>query len=374
MDKKLVISSDSHIVEPPELFVDRMDSKYGDRIPHLVNEHPYDYWYADHQRMGVLGSFGTSTGMRFDRPQDIVREGRMADIRPGGYDPHAHVRDLDLDGVHADILYPSIGLEMFSVPDKEILRDIFAAYNLWLSDFCSAYPDRLKGIAMVLLDDEIEAGISDLKKAVESGFAGAMISVFPSPRHFYDQPMYDPFWEAAQDMDIPLSLHTGTNRPSLVKTETTSGVSQSGANRVNAEYWVRMSLSHMVLSGVFEKYPNLKVVEVEHDLAWIPFFFNRLDVTYIERHTQAPYRYKGDILPSDFMRGNVYHSFQEDGLGIRDRDIIGVENLLWGSDYPHAESTFPKSQEILDNILEGVPEEEKALIVGGNAARLYKLN
>ncbi len=185
--------------------------------------------------------------------------------------------------------------------------------------------------------------------------------------------MYDPFWEAAQDLDIPLSLHTGTNRPSPVKSVTTSGVSQSGANRVNAEYWVRMSLSHMVLSGVFERYPDLKVIEVEHDLAWIPFFFSRLDVTYIERHTQTPYRYKGDILPSDFMRRNVFHSFQEDGLGIRDRDIIGVENLLWGSDYPHAESTFPKSQEILDNILEGVPEEEKALIVGGNAARLYKL-
>ena len=83
--------------------------------------------------------------------------------------------------------------------------------------------------------------------------------------------------------------------------------------------------------------------------------------------------YKGEALPSDFMRSNVYHSFQEDGLGIRDRDIIGVENLLWGSDYPHAESTFPESQRILDEILVGVPEDEKALIVGGNAARLYNL-
>ena len=84
---------------------------------------------------------------------------------------------------------------------------------------------------------------------------------------------------------MPLSLHTGTNGPSPVKIATTSGASQSGANRVNAEYWVRMFLSHLVLSGVFERHPNLKVVEVEHDLAWLPYFFNRLDITYIERPT-----------------------------------------------------------------------------------------
>ena len=220
---------------------------------------------------------------------------------------------------------------------------------------------------MVLLDDKIEAGIADLHKAAKTGFAGTMISVFTAPDHLYDQPMYEHFWEVAQGLDMPLSLHTGTNRPSPVKIATTSGVSQSGANRVNAEYWVRMSLSHLVLSGVFERYPNLKVVEVEHNLAWLPYFFNRLDITYIERPTQTRYRFKGDSPLSDFMRRNVFHSFQEDELGIRDRDIIGVENLLWGSDYPYAESTFPKSEEISERILKDVPEEEKALIVGGNA-------
>lgn len=372
MDDRAVISSDSHIVEPPELFIDRMDPKYNDRIPHLVHEDPYDFWYVDNQKLGVLGSFGASAGMRFDRPQDIIREGRMKDILPGGYDPHARIQDMDLDGVYADVLYPSIGLELYGIEDKQILRDIFAAYNDWLSDYCSSYPNRLKGIAMILLDDEIHAGIKDLYKASKGGFVGAMISVFPSPQHFYDQPMYEPFWQVAQELDMTLSLHVSTNRPSSVKSPTTSGVSQSGANRVNAEYWVRMSLCHLVLSGVFERFPDLRVIEVEHDLAWLPFFFNRLDITYKERTTQTPYRYKGGFLPSDFMRRNVFHSFQEDDLGIRDRDIIGVENLLWGSDYPHAESTFPKSQEILDRILCDVPDEERALIVGGNASKLYK--
>ncbi len=97
----------------------------------------------------------------------------------------------------------------------------------------------------------------------------------------------------------------------------------------------------------------------------------RMDTTYVERHSQAAYRYSSDALPSDFMRRNVYHGFQEDELGIRLRDIISVDRIMWGSDYPHAESTFPESQRILNEIMEGVPEEERAMLVGGNCAELY---
>jgi predicted TIM-barrel fold metal-dependent hydrolase len=116
------------------------------------------------------------------------------------------------------------------------------------------------------------------------------------------------------------------------------------------------------------------IVNVEHDLAWIPYYMARMDVTYIERPTQATYRFKNGMLPSDFMKRNIYHSFQEDGHGVRDRHLIGVDKLIWASDYPHAESTFPRSQEVLDQILEGVPEKEKAMIAGENCARLYKLS
>ena len=131
------------------------------------------------------------------------------------------------------------------------------------------------------------------------------------------------------------------------------------------------SLTQIIFSGTLEKYPELIVANVEHELSWIPFFTSRMDFAYKERQRSAPYRFKNDAMPSDFMRRNVYHSFQEDPVGIQLRDLIGVDRLMWGSDYPHAESTFPKSLEILDEILEGVPSDEKALIVGGNAERLY---
>ena len=124
---------------------------------------------------------------------------------------------------------------------------------------------------------------------------------------------------------------------------------------------------------MFERFPDLRVVNVEHELSWLPFFMHRMDVTYIERTEQASYRYKENMTPSDYMKRNVYHSFQEDGPGIRLRDIIGVNNIMWGNDYPHAESTFPESQRVLSEILADVPEEEQSLIVSGNCKRLYNL-
>ena len=116
---------------------------------------------------------------------------------------------------------------------------------------------------------------------------------------------------------------------------------QSGADRCNHDYFVRMDLAQMIYVGVFERYPKLKVVEAEHEIAWLPYFIKRMDLNYKERHENIPYRFKGDTLPSDFMRNNVLHSFQEDDLGIQMRALIGVHTLMWGSDYPHAESTFP---------------------------------
>ena len=368
----LTISSDSHVVEPPRLWTDRMDPSHGDRIPRLEIGDPHDQWYCDGEIVGTLGG-ASSAGMRFSRPQDIILDGSFAKVPPGGYDPNAHVQDLDVDGVYASVLYSSVAGNMYAVPDANFLREVFTAYNLWLSEFCSAHPARLKGIAQVMLDDDMGAGIAQLNHAAELGLCGAMIPVFPKPSETYDLPMYEPLWAAAQDLGMPLSLHVGTKRPGVgvAQMRTEGKVTQSATERSVTDYWVRLSLGHMVFSGVFERYPNLRVVNVEHELSWIPFFMKRMDTTYLERHTQATHRYKSDALPSDFMRRNVYHGFQEDELGIRLRDIIGVDRVMWGSDYPHAESTFPESQRILDEIMVDVPDNERAMLVGGNCAELY---
>ena len=142
-----------------------------------------------------------------------------------------------------------------------------------------------------------------------------------------------------------------------------------------ADYWVRVALGHLVLEGVFERYPRLRVGSAEHELAWVPYFLDRLDYTYAQRARRAHWhRYQTDARPSDFFRRNVFLSFQEDALGIRDRALIGVDLLLWGSDYPHTESTFPRSRIILERILDGVPPEEQRQITRSNVARLYRFD
>jgi predicted TIM-barrel fold metal-dependent hydrolase len=138
---------------------------------------------------------------------------------------------------------------------------------------------------------------------------------------------------------------------------------------------VRVSLGHLILEGVFERYPRLRVGSAEHEIAWVPYFLDRLDYTYTQRARRTHWvRYRTDVLPSDFFRQNAFLSFQEDAMGIRDRALIGVDGLMWGSDYPHTESTFPRSRTILERILDGVPGEERRQITASNVARLYQFD
>jgi len=364
-----VISSDSHVFEPSDLWTTRIDLPFRHRAPRVISDGVYDQWIVEGDKK--VGSIGlvSQAGTRFEAPEHITFGGRIQDVRPGGYDPQEHVKDMDLDGVFGGVLYPSNGLFFFRIPDSSLLSAIFRAYNDWLAEFCRAYPTRLKGIAMVNIDD-VTDGIGELERAASLGMAGAMIAVYPLPEKPYSLAHYEPFWAAAQDLDMPISLHTATHRPGP-GLPTLDNTSQTATQRANIDYWVRCSLSDMIYAGVLERYPRLKVVAVEFELAWIPYFLRQLDYVYIERQQQATYRFKDQMLPSDFFHRNVYVSFQEDDLGIQLRHRIGVDQLMWGSDYPHAESTWPKSQLILERILADVPEAEQAKIAGENVAQLY---
>jgi len=147
---------------------------------------------------------------------------------------------------------------------------------------------------------------------------------------------------------------------------------QTAEDFPNREYDARQCVYQMIFSGAFERYHKLKVGVVEFEISWAPYFMSRMDNFYRHRAVGVHgKRFKNSALPSDFFKSNVFIGFQEDALGIQLRHHIGVDNLLWGSDYPHAESTFPKSREILEQIFEGVAEEDKIKIAGENTARLY---
>ena len=375
MSNYRIISSDNHVFEPPDLWTSRIESKFKDRAPQVHREADGDWWYCD--GLKVLGTGfgfgGAQTGRRFDEAEKLTHGDVFENVRPGGYIPEEQIKDMELDGVDVSILYPTTGLQLYKIPDGALISAIFRTYNDWVAEFCLASPKRLKGIAMTNIDD-VAVGVAELTHRAHQGFVGAMIPVYPPEGRKYDSPEYDLLWEAAQDLEMPLSLHLATNRFGSGEGDG----NRPGGGRVaispNTDFFVRVSLADMILAGVFERFPKLQVGAVENELGWVPFFLRRIDYTYDQRgFGREGYRFKEDMMPSDYFHRNVFLGFQEDDLGIRMRDMIGVDSLQWGSDYPHMESTFPRSRQILEEILADCTEEEKAKIAGGNAARVYKL-
>ena len=369
MDELLVISSDSHVFEPPGLWSERIDAEFRERAPRMQRVGEVDHLVVEKDQMIAGIGLISNAGARFENPEQISAHGRFEDVHVGGYDPAQHIRDMKIDGVSGELLYPSQGLFYFKVADSRLMSAIFRAYNDWLAEFCSADNDRLKGVAMINLDDVAE-GVTELERAARLGMAGAMITEYPQEHRRYDNPEYEPFWAAAQDLNLPVSLHTATRREGRSRGAGATSV-RDASGRATKVFYPATSICDIIFSGVFERYPNLKLAIVEFELSWVPYLLDSMDYTYVERQEEAYYRFKGDARPSDFFHNNVYLSFQEDAVGIRLRDIIGVDRLMWGSDYPHSESTFPRSREVLSEILEGVPVAEQASIVGGAAAGLY---
>jgi predicted TIM-barrel fold metal-dependent hydrolase len=365
----VILSSDSHVFEPPDLWATRIDPAFRDRAPRMERIDGADEIVIERDQ--VLSGIGliSNAGARFDAPETISGHGRFEDVPRGGYDSHQHLADMRLDGVAGEVLYPSQGLFYFRVADSALQAAIFRAYNDWLADFCRTDPARLKGIAMISMDD-VQSAIRELERTARLGLAGAMITEYPLEDRRYDQPEYEPFWAAAEALGMPLSLHTATKRQGKIRGAGAKTL-RDASSRATKAFYPALSMCDMIFSGVFERYPRLTLAIVEFELAWAPNVLAAMDYTYRERHEEAIYRFKDGLRPSDFFRRNVVLSFQEDAIGIRLRDVIGVDNMMWGSDYPHSESTFPRSREILAEILAGVPDDEQARIAGGTTARVY---
>ncbi|MGH7047225.1 MAG: amidohydrolase family protein [Stellaceae bacterium] len=371
-----LISADSHIVEPPDMYSTRIEPKFRDRAPKMERRkteagREYDAWVINGMQVGTLGAV-MQAGQRFEDPSQIDFLGVWEDVRKGGYDAHSMIVENEEDGVWGSCLQPSQGLFWYRLPDSALLTEICRVYNDWIVDFCKPYPERLKGIAMLNVDD-VEEGCRELERAKKLGLVGAFIPVSPLPDKPYSDPGYDRLWATAQDHEMPLLLHIATNRAGVPGCEFTINVGElTGAGRSTTDHWVRYSLSSMVFAGVFDRFARLKVGSVEHETAWIPHWLKQMDFTYRERPVFTKgWKSSDGMLPSDYWQRNMFVEFMEDDLGVELRKHIGVDNMLWGSDFPHAESTWPQSQQFLDRIFAGVPEAERRKITADNAAKLF---
>ena len=368
-----MISSDSHIIEPPDLWTERIAPAYRDRAPQVRHEPSGDWWYIDGKRS--MSFLGVQTGDRFEKDAtELIIEASWDDVRPGAYDPARFIAENETDGVIASVIYPSQALLCYGIPDPGLCSATMAAYNDFIAEFCAHDPLRLKGIALVNIDD-VADGVAEMQRSRDLGLAGAMITVLPPVDRPYDHPGYEPLWAASVDLDMPLSMHVATGRQfASAALDDEPDVRQvTEAAFYLQDHFVRKSLGEMIFGGVFERHPGLRVGSVEHEVGWIPFWLGQMDYTYTERPLRGDWHRFADpdTRPSHFFERNCFVSFQEDPVGVRLRDVFGVHTLMWGSDYPHTESTFPRSKAIVEEILAGVPDDEQAMIVRDNVAALY---
>jgi predicted TIM-barrel fold metal-dependent hydrolase len=367
----MMLSSDTHLIEPPDLWTTRLDRRWRDEAPHVdIDEATGSQWWVVDAQRTLSFAGGAQTGDRFEKPIELRAGARFEEVRPGGYDPHANLRDNEADGVWGSVLYPTEGLMLYTQAHHALLTACCGAYNDWLAEFCAAAPDRLKGVAMLNTDD-IDEAVAELERARSLGLSGGLIPTAATPDRPYDSPLYEPLWRAAADLAMPLSLHLGANRMGATGVDKDLSRIRPSYFAV-CEHWVKVSVADLIFAGVFDRHPALRIGVVEHELGWIPFFLERMDYTYTQRHGNARYtRFATAERPSDFFRRNVFASFQDDEFGIRERASIGIDSICWGSDYPHTESTFPRSQQIMGTRLADVPEVEQRKILWENAARLY---
>lgn len=372
-----LISADSHVVEPPDLWQNYTEKKFRDRAPRVVRQGDVDNWIVDEDIL--IGSIGgpTQAGRRYTDLEKLEIEGSYEDSPAAAYDPHERLKAMEVDGVVGEVVYSTIGTRLFTVDVRgELLSACFKALNDWSADFGNAYPGQLKGTGVISFDD-IDGAIDEIQRCAKLGLGGLVIPAYQSEDRHYDEPEFEPFWAAAEEIGLPIGMHSGSARPGpgrIGSFANNASVRGTSAFRATQDYWVRRSVAHMIFGGVFERHPKLKVGVVEYELSWAPYFIWQMDMAYKKHRYVTEIQFKDGKVPSDIFHQNVFVCFQEDPLGIALRDVIGVDNIMFGSDYPHRESTWPNSRKVLKEVLAGVPEDEQVKITYSNAARLYGFN
>ena len=367
-----LISSDSHVSEPPDLWAERLDIKYRDRAPRVVlNPEGQEGAYLVYEGYPPHNlAIGLGAGRTPEELAAFLKTGTYADARPGGWDPAQRLPDMELDGVEAEVLYTTLGFRLFWLKDAGLQQACFGVYNDWLAAYCSYAPKRLKGLALISLYDPKE-GAQELERCAKLGLKGAMIWCSPPADQPYSSEIYDPFWAAAQDLDMPVSLHAITG---MERIPWEYGAEQRAMRSTVTPHEIEKSFSILILSGVLERFPRLKIVSAENNCGWLPYYLQRMDRGFARfgpSGTVTPWPTKLTLKPSEYFRRQMYCTFIDDSFGVASRHWIGVDNIMWSSDYPHTASTWPHSRDIIAREFKEVSEVEKRKIVRENVAQLY---
>ncbi len=379
-----VISADTHILEPPDIWKNHLPAKYREHAPTLVKDHEGgDAWQFSGGDPDPIGLVSTP-GKRFEefRWWGVSYD----DIRPACFNGKERLVDMDIDGVDAEVHFPpqrTIG-HWLGYPDPEVSLAGIDAYNdfLW-NEWCAPDRDRLIGL-MQIPNLDVDTSVKYLKRSKEIGHRGVVISSWPTgEENLSDED--DRFWATAEDLQIPVNIHIRLmSRKAGVKSfeagkATSPGVSErtkkQKAKAVGGLASVFSAtppiIAQLIFTGVFDRFPDLKVIFVEVGVGWIPHFLEQMDDRYWRN------RHWGQLElsqpPSYYWYRNMAATFMEDFNGVQQRHAVGVDNMLWSTDYPHHGNDWPYSRKVINEMFSGVDRDERYRIVAGNAVRLFSL-
>ena len=379
--KDPVYSAITYVNEPADLWENRLEEDFKPLAPRVVKKGKKQRWIIKGE---VLFSDAGIT------------EETVAYTEPLTADNYQ--QKLEQDNIAGAVLYPTITRLGYKYLNQEVLSKVIRAYNDWIIEFCQSQSRKLKAIAMLNTDDPQEAA-EELKRTAAMGAVGAIIPLSNSGKNRYDQAQYEVIWQTAEALNMPLSILPGTLR--------TFTQTPFGLRPLNRDDWLgkfirqscstlhlRMCLASIILSGVFDRYPKLRVVTVGFGANWIPYFLTRTDEMYEVRpermgpdnsqgrysdqyenyemaQERAGFSLPEGVKPSDRFHSNVYAAFKDDLIGFQLPDLMGFKNILWGSAYPQQESTFPNSKEFLEGKLANMTDAEKTALIRENTATLY---
>lgn len=356
-----LISADSHVNEPGDLWTSRVPAAMRERAPRIEHFDEGDAWVIEGVDEPINFGMNACAGLEPEAMQGWMR---FEDMRRGGWDPVVRAQEMDRDGVDAEVLYPTPRLANAIVAhrDPDYHLTMVRAYNDWLSEFVEHDPSRFAGLA-ILPNRGAAAAVAEVDRVLDRpGMRGVVTGCWPNGT-LAIEPEDDQVWAALSDRGVPLGIHVSLTQ------------SMPAAHRAKLPGYGRFfdapnRMIELVFSGVFDRFPDLDVVFAEVDFGWVPYVKEQIDNNY--QRLEPVSRFGLTRLPSETIDRHFHYSYITDTFGLRNRQYVGSERILWSSDYPHISADYPYSWRTIQASLSGVEPDERHAILHGNAERLYR--
>jgi predicted TIM-barrel fold metal-dependent hydrolase len=372
-DDLILVSVDDHVVEPPDMFDGHIPAKYRDRAPKVVTKSDgTDAWVFEGQEATNVGLNAVA-----GRPPDEygVEPTRFSEMRPGCFDIHERVRDMNAGGVLASMNFPSYpqfcGQYFARAEDKDLALAVLQAYNDWHVDgWCGAYPGRMMPLAIPPVWD-VEAMANEVRRMSAKGCHAVTFSENPEKLGYpsFHNDHWDPFWKACSDENTVVCLHIGSSSQVTITSLDAPIDTMITLQPMN----IVQAAADLLWSPVLRKFPQLTVALSEGGIGWIPYFLERVDSVY-KHHRFWTHQDFGGKLPSEIFRERIVTCFIQDAFGIESRHKLNLDMITWECDYPHSDSIWPTAPESLAAAMTGVPDDEVAKITYQNALRIFSFD